>query len=67
MMPTPEMMIYAPDLFMLVISKTCVIKTSLILPPIGNCDICVKRTERGTASKGGNKHPFLVIALVMRG
>lgn len=36
---------------MLVISQTGLIKTSLILLPIGNCDICVKHPERGTASK----------------
>lgn len=36
MMPPLEMMIYAPDMFMLEIPEPCAIKTSLILLPIGN-------------------------------
>ena len=47
MMPPLEMMIYAPDLFTLVISEPCAIKTSLISLPIGNCDICVLNTLQG--------------------
>lgn len=35
-MPPLEMMIYAPDMFMLEIPEPCAIKTSLILLPIGN-------------------------------
>lgn len=42
MMPPLEMMISAPDLFMLVISETRLIKTSLISLQIGNCDMCVQ-------------------------
>lgn len=40
MMSPLEMMISAPDLFMLVIFEACVIKTSLISLQIGNCDMC---------------------------
>lgn len=47
MMPPHETMIYAPDLFTLVISKPCAIKTSLISLPIGNCDICDFNTLQG--------------------
>lgn len=70
-MPPLEMMIYAPDLFTLVISEPCAIKTSLISLPIGNCDICVLNTlQGGIASKqkkkaATGKHPFLIIAPVM--
>lgn len=42
MMPPLEMMISAPDLFMLVISETRLIKTSLISLQVGNCDMCVQ-------------------------
>lgn len=56
MMPPLEMMIYAPDLFTLVISEPCAIKTSLISLPIGNCDICVLNTlQGGIASKQKKK------------
>lgn len=55
-MPPLEMMIYAPDLFTLVISEPCAIKTSLISLPIGNCDICVLNTlQGGIASKQKKK------------
>lgn len=47
MMPPLEMMSSAPDLFMLVISEPCTIKTTLISLQIGNCDICVFNALQG--------------------
>lgn len=41
-------MIYVPDLFVLQISKPCVIKTTVTSEPIGNCDIAVFNTLQGT-------------------